>query len=441
MRWLTRSVGLRVGLAALAGLFAGLLALALLVPRDVPLVAAGIVAAIFTLGIAGLAARSITRPIERLVASSAGDRRFAVGGPREIEWLGANLRRMTDALEDARRGAEAERDRLAALLDELGEAILIAGQDGRIERANQAAAELFGADLAGRTLVEVVRDHELLEAIAAARPDADTVATVERADPPRFQRAIARRLGDRRLLLVVQELTAMRRLETVRRDFVANVSHELRTPIASLKAIAQTLESGALEDPEAASDFIRRMQSEIDGLAELVEELLLISRLESGQQVLTLAPARPADLVDSAARRLSPLVQRASLRLVVDPADRLPEVTADRDRIAQVFANLVHNATKHTPSGGEIRISISRAGQLVAFAVRDTGDGILPADIERIFERFYKSDRSRADGGTGLGLSIAKHIVEAHGGTIRASSAGPGRGASFTFTLPVSKDR
>jgi two-component system phosphate regulon sensor histidine kinase PhoR len=441
MRWLTSSVQRRVALAALAGLIAGIIVLALLASFGASLVVAAIVAGIATVAAASIAARSLTGPIERLAASSERDRRFDTGGPREIEALGAALRRMTAALEDARRGAEAERDRLATLLDELGEAILIAGEDGRIERANRAAAELFGADLAGRRLVEVIRDHELLEAIGAARPDKDTVVTVERSDPPRFQRAIARRLGDRRLLLVVQELTAMRRLETVRREFVANVSHELRTPIASLKAMAQTLESGALEDREAATDFIRRMQGEIDGLAELVEELLLISRLESGQQVLALAPARPADLVESAARRLSPLVQRAGLRLVVDPTDRLPPVVVDPDRVAQVFANLVHNATKHTPPGGEIRLSASRAGDRVAFEVRDTGDGILPGDVERIFERFYKSDRSRADGGTGLGLSIAKHIVEAHGGSIRASSAGPGRGASFTFTLPVSKDR
>jgi two-component system phosphate regulon sensor histidine kinase PhoR len=252
---------------------------------------------------------------------------------------------------------------------------------------------------------------------------------------------VARRLAEGQLLLVVQDLTTIRRLETVRRDFVANVSHELRTPLASLKAMAETLESGGLDDPAAARDFIRRMQSEIDGLAELVEGLLLISRLESGQQVLAPAPSRPADLVGAAVRRLSPLVQRAGLRFVVDPEDRLPEVAADHDRIAQVFANLVHNATKHTPAGGEIRLSVSRVGDAVAFEVRDTGEGILAADIERIFERFYKSDRSRADGGTGLGLSIVKHIVEAHGGTIRASSAGPGRGASFTFTLPVSKGR
>jgi two-component system phosphate regulon sensor histidine kinase PhoR len=440
MRRLTRSLYLRVGLAALAGLAAGEVVLALLYPLDAPFVAAGIVAGILTVAVAAIAALSITRPIERLVASIDGDRRFAAGGPVEIERLASSLRRFSQALEDARRDAETERDRLATLLDELGEAILIGDAGGRIERANRAAHDLFGADLGRRPLVEVVRDHELLDALTGARPDRDTVVTVERTDPPRFQRALTRRLSGGGLLLVIQDLTAMRRLETVRRDFVTNVSHELRTPIASLKAIAETLESGALDDREAAIDFIRRMHGEIDGLAELVEGLLLITRFESGQQVLALAPIAPADLLRTAARRLEPLVERAGLRLVVEVPDRLPAVAADRDRVAQVLANLVHNATKHTAKGGAVHLSARRADGAVAFAVRDTGEGIAPHELVRIFERFYKSDRSRAQGGSGLGLSISKHIVEAHGGTIHASSAGAG-GATFTFTLPVAGPR
>jgi two-component system phosphate regulon sensor histidine kinase PhoR len=227
----------------------------------------------------------------------------------------------------------------------------------------------------------------------------------------------------------------------VRRDFVANVSHELRTPLAALKAMAETLEAGAIDDPTAARDFTRRMIGEIDRLTELVEELLLISRLESGQPVIAPAIVSPVVLLDEARGRLGALVERAGLRLVVDSADRLPSVAADRERVAQVFANLVHNATKHTAAGGEIRISATRSGNSVAFAVRDTGEGIAESDLERIFERFYKSDRSRSDGGSGLGLSISKHIVEAHGGTIRAASAGTGGGTTFTFTLPVSTSR
>jgi signal transduction histidine kinase len=172
-----------------------------------------------------------------------------------------------------------------------------------------------------------------------------------------------------------------------------------------------------------------------------VEELLLIGRLESGQPVIAPVTVAPAELLEHARDRLGALVHRAGLRFAVEPAERLPGVLADRERVAQVFANLVHNATKHTPAGGEIRLSATSVDGAVAFTVSDTGDGIAAEDLKRIFERFYKSDRSRADGGTGLGLSIAKHIVEAHGGVIRASSPGPGRGATFTFTLPASRLR
>ena len=437
MRWLTSSVRLRVGLAAVGGLAAGVFVLAIVIATGGPLAAAGIAAGILTLVFAGIAARSITRPLERLAASTAGDRRFAVAGPREIESLGADLRRMTEALEAGRRGAEADRDRLAVLLDEIGEAIVIADADGRIQRANRAATDLFGAPLPGRRLTDVVRDHEVLDAIAAARPDADTVVHVERADPPRFQRAVTRRLGDRRLLLVVQELTAMRRLETVRQDFVANVSHELRTPLTSLKAMVEALESGAIDDREVARDFVRRIRHEVDGLAQLVEDLLVLGRVESDQERFTFVATPPAELLATAAERMRPLVERAGVRLVVDPVRDLPSVTADRDLVGQVFANLLHNATRHTAPGGEIRLGAARARDIVVFAVRDTGEGIARDDLERIFERFYKGDRSRASGGTGLGLSIAKHIVEAHGGAIRAESEGPGRGSTFTFTLPI----
>ena len=416
MRWLTRSVRLRVAVAAIIGLAAGELVLAWLNPPDTRLVTAAIVAAIVTLVAAVLAARSVTVPLDRELESSGQRRR---------------------AEENERRTVEADRDRLAALVDELGEAILIADEGGHVERANRAATSLFGGDLVGHPLADLVRDHELLDAIRSARADADTVVTVERADPPRFQRAIARRLKDHRLLLVVQELTAMRRLETVRRDFVANVSHELRTPIASISAMVEALETGALDDRETARDFVRRMRHEVNGLAGLVEDLLILGRVESGQERFALIATPPADLLQDAADRMRPLTARAGVRLVVDDARQLPDVAADRDRLAQVFANLLHNAARHTPPGGEIRLSAAAAPPSVVFHVHDTGDGIAVDDLDRIFERFYKGDRSRATGGTGLGLSIAKHIVEAHGGSIRAESEGPGRGATFTFTLPI----
>lgn len=407
---------------------------------------AGALATVVALAVVVLLSRAVTGPIGALTRSAetvagGGSARFEAGGPDETRRLGDALRTMSDRITGERYDAESERDRLAVLIDELGDAIVIADADGRIERANRAATELLGAPLVGRRLMDVVRDHEVIDAIANARSDADSVAHVERTEPPRFQRVVARRRADGELLLVIQDLTNLRRLQTVRRDFVANVSHELRTPIASLKAIAETLQAGAIDDQEAARDFVRRMVTEIDDLARLVEELLLIGRLESGQPVVAPTIVSAAALLDGARERLSPLAERAQVRLVVDRAERAPTVVADPERIGQVFANLVHNATKHTPIGGEIHLSAAPEGRAVVFTVRDTGDGIAAGDVDRIFERFYKSDRSRADGGSGLGLSIAKHIVEAHGGVIRAASAGPGRGATFTFTLPAAEFR
>ena len=407
---------------------------------------AGALATAVALAVVVLLSRAVTGPIGALTRSAeavaaGGSARFEAGGPDETRRLGDALRTMSDRITGERHDAESERDRLAVLIDELGDAIVIASAEGEIERANRAATDLLGTPLAGRRLVDVVRDHEVIDAIARARADSDSVAHVERTEPPRFQRVVARRLAEGELLLVIQDLTNLRRLQTVRRDFVANVSHELRTPLASLKAMAETLQAGAIDDPEAARDFVRRMGTEIDDLARLVEELLLIGRLESGQPVVAPTVVSAAALLDGARERLGPLAERARVRLVVDRPEHAPMVLADPERIGQVFANLVHNATKHTPTGGEIRLSAAPNGKVVLFTVRDTGDGIAAADVDRIFERFYKSDRSRADGGSGLGLSIAKHIVEAHGGVIHAASPGPGRGATFTFTLPVAESR
>ena len=407
---------------------------------------AGALATVVALAVVVLLSRAVTGPISALTRSAetvagGGSARFEAGGPDETRRLGDALRTMSDRITGERYEAESERDRLAVLIDELGDAIVIADADGTIERANRAATELLGSPLLGRRLMDVVRDHEVIDAIANARSETDSVAHVERTEPPRFQRVVARRRADGELLLVIQDLTNLRRLQTVRRDFVANVSHELRTPIASLKAMAETLQAGAIDDQEAARDFVRRMATEIDDLARLVEELLLIGRLESGQLVVAPTIVSAAALLDGARERLGPLAERAHVRLVVDRAERAPMVVADPERIGQVFANLVHNATKHTPIGGEIHLSAAPDGRAVVFTVSDTGDGIAGGDVDRIFERFYKSDPSRADGGSGLGLSIAKHIVEAHGGVIRAASAGPGRGATFTFTLPAAEFR
>lgn len=337
--------------------------------------------------------------------------------------------------ESARDPIAAERDRLRTLLAELGDAIVFADRDEVIQLANRSAVRILGQELIGRRLVEVIRDHELLDAIEGARRGRESVSHVERNAGRRVLRASAKPLGGGEILLVIQDQSTMRRLETQRRDFVANVSHELRTPLAALKAMVETLREGALDDRAAATDFLDRIDHEIDGLTVLVGDLLALSRLESGDDALALALVDPTDLARQAATRLEPLARRAQVRLTVATDGAGALIRVDPERMAQVLANLVHNAIKFTPPGGEVTVGTSATGTAVVLFVRDTGDGIDPADADRIFERFFKGDPSRATGGTGLGLAIAKHIVLAHGGTISASSGGRGRGATFSVSL------
>jgi signal transduction histidine kinase len=257
-------------------------------------------------------------------------------------------------------------------------------------------------------------------------------APAEMDDLASVLRRVAAKAAERQTAAEAQR----RRIDATRRDFVANVSHELRTPIASLKAMAEALESGAMHDPAAARDFISRMRLEIDEMAQLVSELLTLARIESGAEAMEPAPVAPAEIVASASR-LQPLAERAGVALEIAPVDGLPAVMADRERIGQVLADLVHNAVKFTPRGGRVTVAAEREPRAVRFIVRDTGIGIAREEQGRVFERFYKGERSRAGSGTGLGLAIARHIVEAHGGTLGVESEGPGRGSAFSFTLAL----
>jgi len=334
---------------------------------------------------------------------------------------------------------EAERAKLAAVLEQMTDGVLIAASDGRVQFANPAVARLFDAPHApGHTVAEVLRQHQLVEAWqrCAASGELQT-QSVELPARHQFLQLIA--IPDRSTggsLLLVQDLTRVRRLETVRRDFVSNVSHELRTPLASLKALTETLQEGALEDPKAARRFLGRIETEVDALTQMATELLELSRIESGQVPLELKAAAPSVMLASAADRMHMQAERAGLALKVDCPPGLPEVRVDPPRLEQVLVNLIHNAVKFTRPGGEVTLTAAQEGGFVRFVVRDNGVGISADDLPRIFERFYKADRARSGGGTGLGLSICRHLVEAHGGRIWAESE-EGRGSTFSFTIPV----
>ncbi len=335
---------------------------------------------------------------------------------------------------------EAERARLAAVLDQMTDGVLIADSQGRIRFSNPAARRLFeNAEPIGRTVTEVVRNHQLVEAWRRCQERREMQSeSVELAARRQFLQLVV--VPDKYAggsLLLAQDLTRVRRLESVRRDFVSNISHELRTPLASLKALTETLQGGALSDPEAGPRFLSRMVTEVDALTQMAQELLDLSKIESGQVALDLAPVSPKELLDSAAERMKMQAERAGLTLHVEGPAELPELRADQARLEQVLVNLIHNAIKFTRPGGDVTLLASAAPGMVRFAVRDTGIGIPADDLPRVFERFYRVDKSRSGTGTGLGLSIARHIVEAHGGGIGVESV-EGQGSEFYFTIPIS---
>jgi len=339
-----------------------------------------------------------------------------------------------------------ERARLATVLEQMTDGVLIVNTEGIIEFANPAAEQLFGnQELSDKTITEGLRHYQLIECwqacVNTGRPQSEVV---ELAREHKFLQIVA--TPDRYLhggcLLLLQDLTQLRRLETVRRDFISNISHELRTPLASLKALTETLQNGALNDPEVAQRFLNRIEIEVDAITQMAQELLDLSRIESGQVVLDLKTVEPIYLLQTSSERMQLQATRAQLDILVKTIQDLPLVFADEDRIEQVLVNLIHNAIKFTPLGGKITLQAELAAggttdqRFIRFAVQDTGKGISADDLARIFERFYKTDRARASRGTGLGLSIARHIVEAHGGKIWAESR-EGHGSTFYFTLPV----
>jgi two-component system phosphate regulon sensor histidine kinase PhoR len=418
--------------------------------------------------LAALIARAATEPLRRLTRAAAllagGDleQRVPVDRSDEVGELAAAFNEMAARLRADVAALTGERNQATAVLANMADGIVIVDRHLRVARVNPAAARLLAlgpGEASGRSLAEVVRDYEvqqvLRDALAAGAPRTAVVRltppplAAARAAPaagaPRYVRATGIAIpsgapgaaGVPAGLLVLQDVSEVRRAELVRREFVANVSHELRTPLASLKALVETLEEGALDDPPAARDFLALMHVEVDSLAHLVQELLELSRIESGQAALRLEAVPAAGLAEEAAGRLRMQAERAGIALTLEVPPDLPPVWADPARITQVLINLLHNALKFTPAGGQVALRATRDGAGVRFAVADTGMGIAPADLPRLFERFYKVDRSRASGGTGLGLAIAKHLVQAHGGRIWAESPGEGSGATFCFTLPL----
>jgi two-component system phosphate regulon sensor histidine kinase PhoR len=238
-------------------------------------------------------------------------------------------------------------------------------------------------------------------------------------------------------VLVFHDITELRRLEKVRQDFVANVSHELRTPISSIKGYAETLLEGALDDKDHAKEFVSIIYQDSNRLASLINDLLDLSKIELGKMKIDFVPVDINPIIDRCLGVLKKTISEKSLSISTEIPSDLPKILADDKRIAQVVLNLLDNAVKYTPNGGAIKIVACPAEKYVQVDVSDTGPGIPEEDLPRIFERFYRVDKShsRELGGTGLGLSIARHIVLVHQGQIFVHSK-MNKGSTFSFTIP-----
>jgi two-component system phosphate regulon sensor histidine kinase PhoR len=412
------------------------------------LILATLAAAILAVILATLIAGRISRPIRELtqsawrLSSSAPANLPILPSPDEIGQLRQVFNLMSDQLRGQIDDLKMERATLDTVMQKMTDGVIIVDEEGRVQLVNAAAIKMFSIakeSIQGLPLIEVVRHHQPVEMWQKCL----STGKLQRVDFEVGQRlslqGIATPLGPAisgSTLLLFQDLTRQRQTEAMRRDFISNVSHELRTPLAALKALTETLQGGALEDPPAAHRFLEQMETEVDSLSLMVSELLELSRIESGRVPLNLAATAPQEIVYLAVERLRLQAERANLSLTVACPDDLPEVQADAVRIQQVLVNLLHNAIKFTSTGGQVAVNVIRQGNEVRFGVSDTGIGIAGEDQPRIFERFYKADRSRASSGTGLGLAIARHLVEAHGGRIWVESK-VGEGSSFYFTIPV----
>jgi two-component system phosphate regulon sensor histidine kinase PhoR len=383
--------------------------------------------------------------VARKMAGGDLEVRTGVAGEDEVAELGRALDQLASGLSDAITQLRGERDLLGGVLDGMEEGVLVLDERGRIVRVNPAlrAMLLLDSDVIGRPLIEVVRNADLKELVDRARIDA--VSREIRVSGLKPRRLLVRAAvlsqsdaarADEALLVVFRDITAMRRLETMRRDFVANASHELRTPVTAVRSAAETLRDGASSDPEAMGRFVDIIARNSERLQRLIEDLLDLSRIEAKEFRLSREAVSLRPFLDHTTSLLRGRAEDRRVRLATSVPDDVPSVYADRRALEQVTANLIDNAIKYCP-GASVTVSAELRKNRVALLVADTGPGIEAKHLPRIFERFYRVDpgRSRELGGTGLGLSIVKHLVEAMGGNVSVASE-VGKGTTFTILLP-----
>ncbi|MFA5164319.1 MAG: ATP-binding protein [Candidatus Omnitrophota bacterium] len=394
----------------------------------------------------------VTRPVSRISSTAksiaGGDlsARALISSDDEIGDLAKTLNHMAGEIRGKIDSIASGEAKLEAVLSSMVEGVIVTDEKGAILIANPSARKMFLIDTApeGKTPLEVIRNSSVQDIVDRILRQGQRVAAEEiqlsRPDERSVKVSAAAVMKEGELsgaLLVFHDITELRRLERVRQDFVANVSHELRTPLSSIKGYSETLAEGGVTQQKEQKEFLGIIYRESDRLAKLIDDLLDLSRIESGKMAMVLMPVDLLPAVKRAGAILEKQAASKSIRITLDIPSGTPRILADESRLSQVILNLLDNAVKYTPEGGDVRISAVPDGVFVRVDVSDTGVGIPEADIPRIFERFYRVDkaRSRELGGTGLGLSIVKHIVQAHGGQVSVRSA-PGKGTTFSFTIP-----
>jgi len=391
--------------------------------------------------------RKASKKIFELVETKVGpETRIASFSTNEIEQLEKTINHSVVEIHRKFDSYSSDTRVFTSILNNMNDGILVIDLSGQVKLINKAAADLFSVEIhqaETHTLVEVLRNH-VIEGLWQNCLESQKIQTIDTEISPlhQFIRCIATPLAPQlpgSVLLLFQDLTRIHQLEIIRQDFVSNVSHELRTPLASLKALVETLQESASQDPETSKKFLERMDTEIDNLTQMVQELLELSKIESERVPLDKRKTSPNELLSKVGERMQLQVQRGKLDLIIDAKQKLPDIMVDVNQMEQVLVNLIHNAIKFTPPGGKITLSAIHQNNELVFSIKDTGIGIPPRDIERIFERFYKVDRARSAHGTGLGLSIARHLVEAHGGRIWVESIQT-KGSTFFFSIPIISD-
>ncbi len=329
------------------------------------------------------------------------------------------------------------------LLDLLPVGLLVFDSTGHVARANDRAYGLLGTPagrLPGRSLMETFLDARIERLLGELREGAAMSTDLRTGDgePRQLVLRATRRAGDE-LVVVLEDATELRRLQQIRAEFIDNLSHELRTPLSTVSLLAETLARDAerADVPERMRERIAKIEVETGHLVQMVSELLDLARIEGGSQLRLEDDVDLGRLADASAERLRLFAERQGVAIAVDVEPGMPTIRGDEARLGQVFINLVHNAVKFSPEGGEVRVAVRRDGDNALASVADHGIGIAKPDRARVFERFYKVDRARVrGGGTGLGLSIARHVVQGHGGRIWVESD-LGEGSTFLFELPL----